>query len=109
MIYRDLELCCVRIMPYNWAMHTRAKELRHFLDRRVRLRVKRILAAFSWFPLLNFVCFESERVRICYLCFAQVLHRNRHGRLAVARSKRDNFGVHVMLPCLLPEHPESLD
>jgi len=74
------------------------EELRQFLDRRIGLRPKYKFAALNRLPLLNFVCFESERVRICYVCFAQVFHRNRDGHLAVARSKRDAFGVNVKIP-----------
>src|SRR5712692_10618657 len=108
MVGGDLELRGRRIVPHNRAINTKCEELRQFLDRRIGGCAKRVLAALDWLPLLNFVCFESERTRVGYVCFAQVLHRNRNGCLAVARSKCESCSVNVKIPRLTPQNPHEI-
>jgi hypothetical protein len=90
-------------------MNTGREKLSEFLNRRIRSRAKRILAALDGLPLLNFVCFESERVRICHIRLAQILHRNRDARLVVTRSKRDPLRIDMKVPRLVAEDPHPFD
>ena len=96
-------------MPNHRTLHTGREKLSEFLNRRIGFRAKRKFAALNRLPLPNFVCFEPERVWICYVRLAQVLHRNRDAGLAVTRSKRDPLSIDMKAPRLVAEDPHPLD
>ena len=109
MIGGNSELGSRCIVPDHGTMNTGREKLRKFLNRRVGCRAKRVFAPIDGLPFLNFVSFESERMRIGNVCFAQVLHRDGDARLAIARSKPNSLSIHVEITWLVSEGSDALD
>ena len=70
MVDGHLELRVFWIMPNNGTMDAGSQKLREFLDRRIRLRAKCILAPLNRLPLFDFVCLEAKLTLVSYTCLA---------------------------------------